>query len=60
MTYLYMKDAIIVALANKNDKRVRELYLHDAEQFKDIIDEIDSEVEMSEETISIIKRAMEE
>lgn len=59
MTYLEMKDSVIMALANKNDKRARELYLHDAEQFKDIIDEIDSEVEMGEETISIIKRAME-
>lgn len=59
MTYLEMKDAVIMALANKNDKRARELYLQDAEQFKDIIDEIDSEVEMGEETISIIKRAME-
>lgn len=59
MTYLEMKDAVIMALANKNNKRARELYLQDAEQFKDIIDEIDSEVGMGEETISIIKRAME-
>lgn len=59
MTYLEMKEAVIMALANKNDKMARELYLQDAEQFKDIIDEIYSEVEMGEETISIIKRAME-
>ena len=59
MTYYEMKDAIINALANKDDWEVRHLFSLDGRWFEDIIEELETEMEFSEDTKTRIRRAKE-
>ena len=57
MTYTEMYWATNNALANKNEIRLKELFNLDSRWFDDIIDEIESVMELSSETLNMIKRA---
>lgn len=47
MTYLEMKDAVINALANMDYERLNHLKQMDGRWFEDIIEEIESEMEIT-------------
>jgi diaminopimelate decarboxylase len=59
MTYYELKDRIIFALANKDEEEVRHLFSLDGRWFLDIIEEIESETELSEDTRIMIRKAVE-